>query len=195
MMMQPECSSGRSPLPTDWIVEHLPEVTARLAALARRLLHSRITAGKDPDDLVQDAILRAIEKADSFQDYAGETLEKWLAVVLRHNAINLLRREGQFQHSREAIARPVQNDPEAAAARQEVDETVAAVFGRLGAEDRELVALRYLVGLSWANIGLRFRLTADTTRKRVSRAVARLHDLLTAADGNEPMERKLFPLQ
>jgi RNA polymerase sigma factor (sigma-70 family) len=51
-------------------------------------------------------------------------------------------------------------------------------LGELGEEDRDAVALRFFEGRAFADIGRALRLTEETARKRVDRALDKLHALL-----------------
>jgi RNA polymerase sigma factor (sigma-70 family) len=52
-------------------------------------------------------------------------------------------------------------------------------MGELNEEDRDAVALRFFEGRAFAEIGAALRLTEDAARKRVERALGKLHQLLS----------------
>jgi RNA polymerase sigma-70 factor (ECF subfamily) len=168
------------------MLQRLPQLASRLAVLARRWLKDRLADAADADDLVQDVLLTAIRAWESYQGQTEVELQSWLAAILRHRALNLLHREGLFQALREQLAQPVwQPGPESDAA-EDVSEHLAARIESLPHADRELILLRFVGELDWAELGYRLGITADAARKRASRALSRLNVLLRGpAEGED----------
>ncbi|HEY8505847.1 MAG TPA: sigma-70 family RNA polymerase sigma factor [Gemmataceae bacterium] len=161
-----------------WPTEHLPEITARLVALARRWLHGRPADARDAEDVVQDTLLKAMQ-TDSFQGQTEAELESWLATIVRRRCANLRRREHRSRNAREKFGRSAPDAASDAASPQEARDLVEAALAALPDPDREVVAMRFLDGADWGAIGQRLGVTPGAARMRAARALLRLHDLLS----------------
>ena len=127
------------------------------------------------DDLVQTALLRGLENLDKFQP--GTSMQAWLFTILRNHFYTELR-----QRRREV------DDPEGALAGRlavlpeqdvhlDVDDMLAAL-ARLNVEQREALLLVGAEGVSYEEAARICGTTLGTIKSRVSRARARLAELL-----------------
>jgi RNA polymerase sigma-70 factor, ECF subfamily len=154
----------------DLLVAHLPH----LRAVARTLTGHRDRA----DDLVNDAILRALASERQFQP--GTNLKAWLMTILRNHYINGLRR------SRIEVE-VVDEIPESAlptAANQEyVVEMgeVAHALQRMSVEHREILVLISAAGLSYEEAASVCGCAIGTIKSRLNRARAELKRVLATA--------------
>lgn len=153
-----------------------------LRRVARYLTRDREAA----DDLVQDIVLRLWGRmADPDQDPIGE---------LRHYAFSALRNRVRDRGARlatEAWLMPVSSDspagqaqhptnPPEAPARMACAETLAAL-DQLSPDQAELLRLRALEGLSYAEMARRLKVSEGTVTSRLSRARAALRKRLDLA--------------
>jgi RNA polymerase sigma factor (sigma-70 family) len=136
--------------------------------------------GTDPEDLAQQAMLRAIERLGQFNPRRG-TLDAWLWRIV----VNLGRDAGRVARRTEFIVeRLVVRDrhvsvgvsPETLALDQLRDRDLIEAVRRLPRRHRSLVALRYGAGLSAAEIAE----CLGTTRMAVAKALGRALDRLRA---------------
>jgi RNA polymerase sigma-70 factor (ECF subfamily) len=137
---------------------------ASLRRYARALVRNRA----DADDLVQEALTRAVARADSFR--AGTNLRAWLFTILHNVHVNQIRARA---------ARPVEVPVEAVEARLvtpsrqeecvEVREMLAVV-GELADEQRQVLLLVALEGLKYEEVAEVLAIPIGTVMSRLSRA-------------------------
>lgn len=148
---------------------------ARLVAAyhADLLRVAYVTCGADTElaqDAVQAAWMVAWRKLGSVRDPAS--VKGWLVAVAANEARQLVRR----QHRRTVVELSVgANDPQArdpAGGIERVD--LVNALGRLKAEDRQLLALRYVAGFDSFEIGRALGKSASGTRARLGRLLDRL---------------------
>jgi len=129
----------------------------------------------DPD-LAQDATQAAWpivwRKLGTLRD--PEKLRPWLVSVAANEARQLVRR---YRRDRVvsidlADVRSDDSDP----GRRWADDTLVAAIRRLPAEDRTLIALRYVAGFDATEIGRTVGLSSSGVRSRLARLVARLRE-------------------
>jgi RNA polymerase sigma-70 factor (ECF subfamily) len=149
------------------ISQHLP----RLQRYARSLLHNTSSA----DDLVQDTVLRALEKAHLFRQ--DTNLRGWLVTIMHNEHVNAARRR-----SRGPIFVP--DDELAAVGRPQTQETpvelkeLCRAVDRLPREQREALLLHWLRGLRYEEIAECLRLPLGTVQSRISRARRNLRTIV-----------------
>jgi RNA polymerase sigma-70 factor, ECF subfamily len=144
----------------------------KLRRYARALLHNRDGA----DDLVQDTILRALEKAHLFE--RGTDLRAWLFTMLHNQYVNSVRRavrRGQiFTVEKVHLAAPA-----AQMAGLELRDLERAIQ-RLPEEQRTTLLLIGLEDMSYEEVAQVTGAPIGTVRSRVSRAREALRQMTTA---------------
>lgn len=142
-------------------------------------------AGTDPDDVAQQAMLRAIERLPAFDPRRG-TLDAWLWRIV----VNLARDAGRAARRRDLVverlriaARAAPGSPEALTLDRLRDAELLAAVRRLPRRYRTLVALRYGADLSAAEIAAALGTTRMTVAKALRRALDRLRADLTEPEG------------
>ena len=143
--------------------------------LARWLTQS----DRDAEDVVQEACLRALQFFDGFR---GEEGRGWLLSIVRNTCYTWLRK------NRAPAAEPFDEEVHSAAYESESPETTAlqsadrrmlqAALEELPVEFREVLVLRELEGLSYAEISSIAGIPAGTVMSRLARARQRLGKLL-----------------
>lgn len=165
------------------------EVLPHLSA-AYRLARYLVRSADDADDVVQEALLRALKYFGGFRGEGASQSRAWLLAIVRNMAYTWRRRlhlDGsttefdEGMHS-EAIA---DEHPGSVLSRLDLRETLAGALDRLPPEFREVIVLREIEGLSYKEISEVVGVPAGTVMSRLSRARKRLQDALRASD-SEP---------
>ena len=128
------------------------------------------------DDLVQDTLLRAWNKADRFE--RGSNLYAWLFTILRNRYYETLRRKGrEVEDATGAIADRYLRVLPAQDAHMEFQDLRAAL-AELPAQQREAVILVGAQGFSYEEAAEICGVEIGTIKSRVNRARGRLVELL-----------------
>ncbi|GAP35966.1 RNA polymerase sigma factor [Piscinibacter sakaiensis] len=154
----------------------------RLLAVATRLLDDRGAA----EDVVQEVFVAVWTRADQLPELREHPLA-WLTTMVRHRAIDQLRRRRpevplQWQDAdgeEHAVDLP---DPEANPARRlmeaQSDQRLRDCLGRLEPEPRDAVLLAYFEGLTHGELAERLGKPLGTVKAWVRRSLGRLRDCL-----------------
>jgi RNA polymerase sigma factor (sigma-70 family) len=151
--------------------------------LARWLLRSEHEA----EDVVQEAYVRALR---FFGGFRGGDSRGWLLTIVRNVSYTWLRKRRPDQlnlsldeelHGREDGAR----DPEGEVLRKADVRSVKQALETLPLELREVIVLRELEGLSYAEIASVAEIRLGTVMSRLSRARSRLREFLGSCVGRE----------
>jgi RNA polymerase sigma-70 factor (ECF subfamily) len=158
----------------DQLIETLPA----LRAFAMMLTRDR-SAG---EDLVQDTVLRALDKSDHYT--LGTNLRAWLYTIMRNQFINGLRRRQRERLT--DIDEDLLDNLDAVAANQEhvlVLKDLMQAMGELRPEQREALHLVIAEGLSYDEVATVCNCPVGTVRSRIARARRELEVRLM---GEEP---------
>lgn len=145
---------------------------ASVYRLARLLVHSQA----DAEDLLQQTFLSAWR---SLASYRGEaSVRTWLLTITRHAAFARRAREARLPIDETrvediedlGVAAGWGRDPEQLALRAEQHEVLRAAFGRLSPEEREVLTLRDLEGLSGDDTAALLGVTRAAMKSRLHRA-------------------------
>ena len=154
-----------------WYAEQYPRVFASMLVICRdRELASEVTA---------DAFVRALERWDRVQRMASP--DGWLWVVARNALRALSRREARRRRSEDASARSA-----AAVAAPGLEVEVWDAIARLSRREREVVALRYLVGMTEADVAAALGIAPGTAARALHDA--RAHLAATLGDPQTQLE-------
>ncbi len=155
----------------------------RLYRYAAHLCRSREAAS----DAVQDAVLRALERRESYDP--GRPLLPWLLTLVRHAVVDRARSFDPFRRSADLDLIPPQesgagSDPARAAATVQAAARIQAALERLPLEQRSSVVLFYLEGMTLDEIATIEDVAVGTVKSRLHRAREALVSLLgPEADG------------
>ncbi|CAO3420978.1 RNA polymerase subunit sigma-24 [Azospirillum sp. TSH100] len=143
------------------------DLEVHIASL-RRYARALLRNGADAEDLVQEALTRAVARADSFQ--AGTNLRAWLFTILHNVHVNQVRSKA---------ARPQEVDvddvesklvsPPRQEERVELREMMRAV-DELPEEQRKVLLLVALEGLKYDEVADMLGVPIGTVMSRLSRA-------------------------
>jgi RNA polymerase sigma-70 factor (ECF subfamily) len=170
-----------------------------LTLLARVQISRRLQSKVDPADLVQDTFLKAHRHFEQFRGGTEAELAAWLRQILALNVANLVRhyfgtrgrdvrleRELADELARSSQAWGLglaarQSSPSQRAARREEAVLLADALGRLSPDYGEVLFLRHLEGLPFAEVARRMGRSVDSVEKLWVRALAQLRRLLGGA--------------
>ncbi len=171
------------------IAPHLP----RLRRYARSLLRDSVRA----EDLVQDTLVRALEKAHLYQH--DTNLRGWLVTIMHNEHVNAARRHmrGPIYVSDDAIGELGRaQSQEAPVELREIRRAVA----RLPDEQRAPLLLHWLHGFKYEEIAAQMGLPLGTVQSRISRARKALRAMIETpgsrlglAHRREPAKTQLTP--
>src|SRR5437868_2250918 len=169
---------------------------AYLLVLTRVQIGRRLQGKVDADDVVQEAFLGAYRDFPQFRGTTEKEFLAWLRQVLASLLANLVRHYHgtqrrdirlerqlavELDQSSQALDRGLvaaQSSPSQQAVRREQSAVLAAALRRLPAEQRELLILRHLEGLTFPEVARRMGRTVDSVKKQWPRALANLRRLL-----------------
>jgi RNA polymerase sigma-70 factor (ECF subfamily) len=176
---------------------HRPYLTLLARVQIGRLLQGKV----DASDVVQDAFLGAHRDFEQFAGRDERSFLAWLRQVLASVLANLVRHyvgtqardvrleqrlTAELDESSAALGGAlavVDGSPLSHAERCEQSTRLAEALERLPEEDREVLVLRHLEGLSFPEVARRLGATVDSVKKRWPRALVRLRQ---AFQGDEP---------
>lgn len=126
----------------------------------------------DAEDLTQECYIRALRNWRAF-DGAGSR-QAWLFAIARNAQVDWFRRrtrETRVLRSRadgqaQEVSKPARDDHEA----------IWRALDRLGADQREVIHLRFAVGLSYAEIATMLNVPVGTIRSRLHRGLETLRE-------------------
>jgi RNA polymerase sigma-70 factor (ECF subfamily) len=144
----------------DQVVAEIP----RLRRFARNLIGSADRA----DDLVQDALIRAVESIDSFR--SGSNLRAWLFAILRNVFIDQRRREVRAPFEDAGADGPPEVWVAPNQERQAELDDLAAAIARMPDGMRQVVLLCGVEGLDYEEVAEILGIPVGTVRSRLSRA-------------------------
>ncbi|MEM6421091.1 MAG: sigma-70 family RNA polymerase sigma factor [Pseudomonadota bacterium] len=152
----------------------------KLRRFARMLARNEAEA----DDLVQETLLRAIAKFDSYRGQAA--LGTWLCQIL----VNLHRSKWRQDARRRELLEQRGPDEDRVAARQEhaveLEQTLAALDG-LPQEQREAIVLVALEGVAYAEAAEILGVKLGTLMSRIARGRAAIRKIM---DGSAAADRQ-----
>jgi RNA polymerase sigma-70 factor, ECF subfamily len=162
---------------------------ARFRPLLQRWAHGRLPArvrhGLDTEDLVQDAVVRALTRIEGFESWHDGAFLGFLRTTCRNLIIDRVRAANRRPHYVEIDAELADGAPspvEQAIGRENYERYERAL-AQLPAAQAQAFVLRNEYDLSFEEIArLMERPTAEAARKLVNRAQFRIATLMAAAD-------------
>ena len=121
------------------------------------------------DELTQETMLTVWRKAALYSPDKG-AVATWIFTIARNLRIDRLRREFAWQELSDEIAETLPSDqiaPDEAVASGQREVRVRAVLGALSPDQREVVVLSYVEGLSHAEIAQKLSLPLGTVKSRM----------------------------
>ena len=159
----------------------------------------------DPDsaaDATQDAFVKAFQRLDQ---YRGGSFKSWLLRIITNTCYDVLRARKRrptstLEHDDEDTESDPDYDPrlidsaerpDAYVIRQELASVIQAAIGQLPADQRATLVLADIEGLDYQEIADATGAALGTVKSRLSRARARLRDILMAQQELLPARYRL----
>lgn len=161
------------------IFEQIEQEVPRLRRYARSLAKNPEAA----DDLVQDCLVRAISKIDSWQP--GTNLRAWLMTILRNKFLNDCRK---LKRERKLFLEQDAADVGFVPAQQEVRLHMATfedAFQKLSRNHREALMLVTVEGYPYEEAAKILDISIGTLKSRISRARSNLRRHLDITEENQ----------
>ncbi len=153
-----------------------------MAAPARRFLFGMCGSWDQAEDMVQEAMLKAWSRRESFDGRSDA--RTWLFAIVRNHWLDCLRKKmSRTAQSAQPLetAQPLADrhaGPPGQLLQRELAHAVQAAMATLPDEQREALALRESDGLSFAQIAQMLGLPVPTVKSRVRYALLKLADQL-----------------
>ena len=146
--------------------------TGKLQKFALRLTRNR----PDADDLVQSTCLRALEKADCFEN--GTNLFGWTSKIMYNLFVSGYHRRAKFEtrFDPESALEKITVEPMQDIVAQLAD--VKRAMKKLGAVHREILVLICVKGMRYEEVAKMLGIPAGTVRSRLSRAREQLQIIM-----------------
>lgn len=145
----------------------------------------------DLDDVVQDVFGAAVLYCDTFDPSRG-TLKVWLRGIARNEAARHFKGKTEVACD---VPEPASDEtPERKAFELELERALAEIIRTLDHDHREVLFLRFVEGLSSAEIAARLNVHEGTVRTRLHRALERCREAFRAKGINDPPGALLVPV-
>lgn len=137
-----------------------------------RYLYSRVGNQADAEDLTSQVFLKALEELGKFRNQGG--FRAWLFAIARSRAVDYYRKQHAELSLDEVDLGSGEPDPLAAAMHQGEIERMRKRIVALREEEQELIRLRYVAGLTYAEIADVLKRSEGAVKKALYRLLARL---------------------
>jgi RNA polymerase sigma-70 factor (ECF subfamily) len=150
--------------------------SARLYGVALRLTRQSALAA----DVVHDAFLSVWQRAASFDPARGNA-SAWLVSIVRHRAIDIIRRRDR-EVPGEPMTEEPDTDPDPLARLVESDDATALqrCMRELEEDKRRMVVLAFVDGLSHSELAVKLAIPLGTVKSSIRRSLAALKRCLTS---------------
>ena len=164
--------------------------------LQRRIqftLDRRLAPRLSPDDIVQETFLIAQRRLDEFLQTSPMPFNNWVALLAKQETVTAQRRhlaskkrsvllEQHLKHDALFCLPDLQSPTDVFAEYNDRRELLSTLLARLSPIDRRVLVLRDLEQHSNSDVAVRLGITRLAARKRYSRALQRLRDMVKDAD-------------
>lgn len=147
---------------------------ARLLGLLARLIPQRPEA----EDVLQDVFWHVWTRASQFDPSRASAIV-WLVVVARSRARDFLRRRRSAPRAESRGVDAVSADPHANVERAESAQVARNALAQLPVEQRLLISLAFLNGLTHEEIAAHESIPIGTVKTRIRRGMQRLREILS----------------
>ncbi len=169
----------------------LDQFQSYLLLLARANVEAGARTLVDPNDLVQQTLLKAQQNLDQYRGNSDAELARWLRMILANNLTDRLRRAGR-QLDEQALARRLeqssvrlgqlltaeQSTPSQQLVRNEYVQQLAEAMLQLPDDQRQAIELRHLQDLSLAEISTQMQRTSRSIAGLLQRGLKRLQETM-----------------
>lgn len=160
------------------------ELVTRYQALAARVARF-VAPGVDVDDVVQEAFVKAWYAMPRFR--LGAPFKPWICRIAANEAKNQIRSARRREALMLRATSAGRDDrsvppPEGQVLAREDAEALVRAMNRLGSNDRLVLAYRWLLDLSEAEMADALAVPAGTVKSRLSRAMTKLRTAIVAEE-------------
>ncbi|MCL4562523.1 MAG: sigma-70 family RNA polymerase sigma factor [Chloroflexi bacterium] len=148
----------------------------RWAVRIYQYFYARTGERPSAEDLTSQLFLSAYQALPRYQDRGHFTA--WLFAIARNLAAEYYRKERREVPLEAALPIPASSDPPAEAAHHDEIAHLKSLIQALPDEDQELIRLRYVAELPFAEMALLLNKREDAVKKSLYRLQARLQSLL-----------------
>ncbi len=150
------------------------DVRGRLVAFVQSRLGQPLRGKLDPEDVVQETLLRAFEAVAAFRGADVEDLWKWLASIAEHLIWNASRKRSLKETSLTLEDSDHRVSPSRGLRRKERLARLEESLSGLQPEQREVIVLAKIEGLKAREIAARLGRTEEAVRQILSRGLKAL---------------------
>jgi RNA polymerase sigma factor (sigma-70 family) len=158
------------------------ELVRRYQGIAHRTAYLITRQAAEAEDAAQQAFVKAYRALDRFDP--DRPFRPWLLRIVGNEARNLRRSAGRRASMELALAlqpEVLEASPEQEAVARERRESLHRALEGLSETDRRVIALRYFLDLSEAEMAEVLDVAPGTVKSRLSRALGRLRGSLASA--------------
>jgi RNA polymerase sigma-70 factor (ECF subfamily) len=161
-----------------------------LKAVASDVLGNNVVGKVDPSDIVQAALMAAMQGIAGFRGNTAADWQAWIVAIVRNEARQAQRhwrRQRRDVECEQAVAlesnvqQPLagpDSSPSHRALRRERASRLLLAISQLGADDRQIIELRHFRGLSHEDAAQQMGKSSAAVRKLWGRALAHLREKL-----------------
>ncbi len=157
------------------------ELYDRYAAPALGLALRIVKDSQEAEDIVHDAFVAIVERAEQYQSERG-SVAAWLVTTVRNLAVDRMRRKvRRSQITEEELRHEPQTpvlDPESIAWIEQDRLAVQKALFALSPSQRETLEIAFFEGLSYPEIAERLNVPLGTIKSRAARALSTLRALI-----------------
>lgn len=157
------------------------EIYDRYSAMALGLALKIVRDAQEAEDVVHDAFVAIVERADQYKAERG-TVVAWLVTTVRNLSLDRTRRKTRRaqiteEELRHEPAEPVL-DPESLSWAMRERDAVRKALEKLSAAQRQTLEIAFFEGLSYPEIAERENIPLGTVKSRAARALSALRAAL-----------------
>jgi RNA polymerase sigma-70 factor (ECF subfamily) len=145
-----------------------------------RYLYSRVGSVPDAEDLTSQTFLAALESLSHLRQ--DRRFASWLFTIARSKAMDSFRRRKNITSIDQIEDIPGENNPLSEIIQSDQAVALAKLIHALPEDERELLRLRFLAELSFAEIASLIHRSESAVKKSIYRLLARLHSQLKVSN-------------
>ena len=143
-----------------------------------RYLYSKLNNVHEAEDLTAQTFLTALESFGSLRNDGH--FAAWLFTIARNKAMDYFRKNKQREGLHKPAEIAAENDPLSSVIRSEQALALAKLLRTLSEEEQEMLRLRFLAEMTYAQIGRVLHRNEEAIKKAIYRLLTRLQSQLEA---------------